>query len=98
KFKTKALTKSPESIAGVSYSPDGKKIAFLRSGRLWTMNADGSDVKAIVQQPMVVDYEWSPDSKSFAYSRMDGSWGSELYIVPVGGGKSENITRYATYN
>jgi tricorn protease len=98
KFKTKALTKSLESIAGASYSPDGKKIAFIRSGRLWTMNADGSAVKAIVDEPNVIDYEWSPDSKSFAYSRMDGSWGTEMYIIPAAGGKSENVTRYATYN
>src|SRR5262249_9161129 len=44
------------------------------------------------------DYEWSPDSKWIAYARMDGSFASELYIIPAAGGQARNVTRYATYN
>src|SRR5262249_33665099 len=71
---------------------------FIRAGRLWTMNPDGSDPKVVVADPQVVDYDWSPDSKSLVYARMDGSWGSELYIIPAAGGKAVNITHYATSN
>ncbi len=99
KVKVRPLVPSSDaSIAGADFSPDGKKIAFLRSGKLWTVNADGKGEKAAVEQQMVLDYDWSPDSKYLVYARMDGSFGSELYIIPTAGGKPENVTRYATVN
>ena len=43
------------------------------------------------------DYDWSPDGKWIVYSRADGSFASELYIVPTDGSKPPvNVTRYAT--
>jgi len=102
KFKTTKLTDTPEAEFGVGYAPDGKRVSFLRSGKLWTMNPDGSDQKAVVDQPQVFDYDWSPDSKWLVYARRDGSSASELYIVPAGGptdkDPARNVTRYATYN
>ncbi len=97
-FKVTQLTKDPEPHAGVGFAPDGKRVAFLRGGKLWTMNPDGSDAKALVDQTRVIEYEWSPDSKWLAYSRMDAAFASELYLVPAGGGTPTNITRYATRN
>jgi len=97
-FKVKQLTNFSEAVSGAVFSPDGKRIAFLRAGKLWSMNPDGTDVKVVVSEQQVIDYDWSPDSKSFVYARLDGSWGNELYIVPAAGGKSENITHYATGN
>jgi tricorn protease len=102
KFKVKQLTNTPEAEGGISFSPDGKRISFLRAGKLWTMNPDGSDAKVIVNEPMVIDYEWSPDAKWLCYARLDGSFASELYIVPATGptaaDPARNITRYATFN
>ncbi|MER3415228.1 MAG: MdsD protein [Gemmataceae bacterium] len=97
-FKVTQLTKTPESEAAVSYSPDGKWIAFIRDGRLWLMKPDGSDLRAVVNDPQVIEYEWSPDSRWLVYSRMDQYFASELYLVPVQGGEASNITRYATRN
>jgi tricorn protease len=98
KFKVKQLTKTPEAEVGASFSPDGKRVAFLRSGKLWTMNPDGTDPKALVNEVQVFDYEWSPDSKYIVYARRDGHFASDLYIIPAGGGEAKNITRYATLN
>ena len=101
-FKTTQLTKGSDAAMGLSFAPDGKRVAFIQAGKLWTMNPDGTDQKVIVHDTKVIDYEWSPDSKWFVYSRMDGSFASELYIVPATGPTAENparnITRYATYN
>src|SRR5262249_18947738 len=36
--------------------------------------------------------------KSIAYARSDGSYASEVYIIPSAGGEAHNVTRYATYN
>jgi tricorn protease len=98
KFKVKQLTHTPEKETGASFSPDGKRIAFIRSGKLWTMNPDGTGEKAIVNDVQVVDYDWSPDSKFLVYAREDGYMASDLYIMPVTGGAAKNVTRFATYN
>jgi tricorn protease len=102
KFKVKQLTNTPEAEMGLNFSPDGKRISFLRAGKLWTMRPDGSDAKPVVNQTMVIDYEWSPDSKWLAYARLDGSFASELYIVPADGptaaDPARNVTHYATFN
>src|SRR5262249_29890064 len=61
-----------------------------------------TEQKAIVNETQVVDYEWSPDSKWLVYSRLDGSFASELYIIPASGATpanpARNVTRYATRN
>jgi tricorn protease len=101
-FNVKRLTNSREPEMGLSFSPDGSRVAFIRSGRLRTMKPDGSDPKAVIDQPFVFDYEWSPDGKWFVIARRDASFGSELYLVPSTGPTADsparNITRYATYN
>jgi tricorn protease len=102
--KPKQITFTPEAEHGLSFEPKpkGGRVAFLRAGKLWTMNPDGSDQKAIVSDVHVFDYEWSPDGRWFVYARRDGSFASELYIVPSTGATADNparnVTRYATYN
>jgi tricorn protease len=101
-FKVTQLTNTPEPELGLSFSPDGKRVAFLRAGKLWTMKPDGNDQKVVINDVHVFDYEWSPDSKWLVYARRDGSFASELYIAPSTGptamDPARNITRYATYN
>jgi tricorn protease len=97
-FKTTRLTDKPDADIGASFTADGKRIAFVRAGKLWTMNADGSDQKLVVNEGQVIDYEWSPNGKWICFARLDGNFASELYIVPSTGGTPRNITRYATYN
>ncbi|VTU01510.1 peptidase s41 : Peptidase S41 OS=Caldithrix abyssi DSM 13497 GN=Calab_3076 PE=4 SV=1: PD40: PD40: PD40: PD40: PD40: PD40: Tricorn_C1: Tricorn_PDZ: Peptidase_S41 [Gemmataceae bacterium] len=99
KFKVKRLTTSVEGELGPTFSPKGDRIAFLRSGKLWTMKPDGTDQKVLVNETQVFDYDWSPDGSMVVFARMDGSFASELYIVPTDGSSPpKNITRYATYN
>ena len=38
-FKVTQLTKTEDAEQGISFSPDGKRISFMRSGKLLTMNA-----------------------------------------------------------
>jgi tricorn protease len=102
KFKVKPLTSGPQAEEHAAFSPDGKRVAFLRAGKLWTMNPDGTDPKVVVNDGQVLDYDWSPDARWFVYARLDGSFASELYIVPATGATpadpARNITRYATFN
>jgi len=101
-FKTTQLTKLKEPHFGATFSPDGKKVVFVRSGRLWSMAPDGKDPKQLTPDGSVFDYDWSPDSKWLAYARRDASFASELYVIPADGATAENpirnVTRYATFN
>jgi tricorn protease len=103
KFKAKQLTNTPDAEFGASFAPDGRHIAFIRAGKLWIMEPDGSGQKPLVDQVQVIDYDWSPDGKWVVYSRMDGALASELYIIPSDPALAKlhpahNVTRYATYN
>src|SRR5262249_43252337 len=40
-FKVKQLTDTPEAEIGVTFSPDGQRIYFVRAGKLMSMDADG---------------------------------------------------------
>ena len=99
KFKVKQLTSTPEAELGPTYSPKGDRIAFIRAGKLWTMKPDGTEQKVLINDTQVFDYDWSPDGKMIVFSRVDGSFASELFVVSVdGSAPPRNITRYATFN
>lgn len=99
RFKVTQVTNTPEPESALGYSPDGKLVAFLRDSKLWIMKADGSDAKVLAGEPQVYDYDWSPDSKWIAFSRTDGTFASDLYVMPVDGKEPpRNVTRYATWN
>jgi len=99
RFKTKQLTNTPEVEVGASFASDGSKIVFLSGGKLWSMKPDGTEQKVLVDKQQVFDYDWSPDGKHLVFARSDGSFASELYIMPFDGSEApRNVTRYATYN
>ncbi len=60
------------------------------------MNPDGSDRKWSSIDVQVFDYDWSPDGKWIAFARMDGSFASELYIVPATGPSKDQPIRNIT--
>jgi tricorn protease len=96
--KPKQLTDTAAAKVGAIFAPDGKRVGYISAGKLWTMNPDGTDQKIIVNDTQVGDFEWSPDAKWIAFAREDGSLGTEVYIIPAGGGVARNVTRYATFN
>lgn len=89
-----------------SWSPDGNKIAFFRSGDLfgenveggpgglWVMDADGQNQQLVVALDMfraLGSAVWSPDGQSLAYAAgLDEA--QDVWVVPVAGGDPVNVS------
>ncbi|MEV6595879.1 hypothetical protein AB0M36_03335 [Actinoplanes sp. NPDC051346] len=62
------------------FSPDGKSIALLKSGQLWTMKADGS-AKRRVTTRAAAGASWSPDGRFLAFASLSCSGGPGVYKI-----------------
>ncbi len=92
---------------GVSFSPDGKRFAFLRGNPakgkvgLFVANSDGSgehilrDAPGDSNGPSMQRPAWSPDGKTIAYTLYDLSNHRTLYAVSPEDGSAREL--YASY-
>jgi len=94
--ETAQLTTDEEDEREPQFSPDGKRIAFIRGlGTLMTMAADGSDEKVIVEGWADLDFMWSPDSRWIVFAREDNDFNSDVWVVPVDASREPyNISRH----
>ncbi|MDD9381060.1 hypothetical protein M8Z33_31315 [Streptomyces sp. ZAF1911] len=83
-----------------SWSPDGKRVAFVRYGSggaidgIWTMTATGGDLKAVPGTKGASDPAWSPDGKRIAYAKPVGTQ-REIYVAGVAGTSATRLTHTA---
>jgi len=82
------------AIAFVSFSHDGKSIAYVRvnDGTLWTSRADGSQQLQLTYPPdRAVLPHWSPDGTQivFMQARTGKSW--KAVLVPTQGGNPQEL-------
>ncbi len=89
------LTNNAATDSEPAWSPDGAKIAFVSyrsapantGGRVWVMNADGSNPQQIGAINFSFDPIWSPDGTKIAFDgdiNNDG-WLDILWLSPTGG-------------
>jgi TolB protein len=64
------------------WSPDGKTIAFLKGGQLWTMKADGS-AKRRLTTGGASGPSWSPDGRTIAFASLSCTGGPGVYRIPA---------------
>lgn len=95
-FKLEKVTTDGEEKSGLSFSPDGSRMAYVRGrGDLYVADASGKNAKRVIQSWNAPDYDWSPDGKWLVYALSDSDFNRDIWIRPVDGRREPvNISRH----
>ena len=75
------LTASDQPISDPQWSPDGRRIAYLRDDEIWVMEADGSRQSRVVGKPGGGrQARWSPDGHRLAFISRRRGW-SQIWLI-----------------
>jgi Tol biopolymer transport system component len=75
-----------------SWSPDGTRLVFMSHGGIFTMTAEGTNRKRIVElgrEALYATPRWSPDGSTISYT--DGNPAAVYFVKPDGTGKRKFI-------
>jgi len=69
------LTASEKPISDPQWSPDGRRLAFVRDEEIWIVEGDGSRLTRVVAKPGGGrDPRWSPDGHRLAFLSRRRGW------------------------
>lgn len=90
-----------KSIGEISSTPDGRSVIYTvttsdlargkRTTRIWIMDADGANARALTQADADSSPRIAPDGKSVAFVRS-----GNLYVLPMNGGEPKQLTTIST--
>lgn len=87
------LTNPPATHIDHQWSPDGRRVLFVRGDDIYVMNADGSGQARLTNPPGGgMDPQWSPDGTRIAYSGNTGT-DVDIYVMKADGTGKINLTR-----
>ena len=95
-FQVEQLTEDAELESGITLSPTGDKLAFVRGrGDLWVIDTDGHNRQRLVKGFLPPDFDFSPDGKWLVYSGTDNDFNQDIWVLPVdGSAEAVNISRH----
>jgi dipeptidyl aminopeptidase/acylaminoacyl peptidase len=69
------VTASEKPVSDPQWSPDGRRLAYVRDEEIWIVEADGSRLTRVVAKPAGGrDPRWSPDGRQIAYRSRRRGW------------------------
>ena len=89
---------APEPIRGArmpALSPDGKTLAFVYRGDVWTVSVQGGRATPLTQHIEMDAFPlFSPDGKWIAFaSKRNGNW--DIFAAPAEGGSARQLTYHS---
>ena len=75
------LTASEKPVSDPQWSPDGRRLAFVRDDEIWVIEADGSRLTRVVGKPGAGrEPRWSPDGHRLAFLSRRRGW-SQIWLI-----------------
>ena len=75
------VTASEKPISEPQWSPDGRRLAFVRDDEIWIVEADGSRLTRVVPKPGGGrDPQWSPEGRRLAFLSRRRGW-SQVWLI-----------------
>ena len=75
------LTASEKAVSDPQWSPDGRRLAFVRDDEIWVVEADGSRLTRVAGKPGGGrDPRWSPDGHRIAFLSRRRGWG-QIWLI-----------------
>jgi dipeptidyl aminopeptidase/acylaminoacyl peptidase len=75
------LTASDKPVSDPQWSPDGRRLAFVRDGSIWVIEVDGSRQIRVTEHPAGNSRpRWSPDGRRLAFVSRRRGW-SQVWLI-----------------
>ncbi len=75
------LTASEKAVSDPQWSPDGRRLAYVRDEEIWVVEADGSRSTRVVAKPGGgTAPRWSPDGGRLAFLSRRRGW-SQVWVI-----------------
>ena len=75
------VTASEKPVSDPQWSPDGRRLAFVRDDEIWIVEADGSRLTRVVAKPGGGrEPRWSPDGHRLAFISRRRGW-SQVWLI-----------------
>ena len=79
------LTASEKPVSDPQWSPDGRRLAFVRDDEIWVVEADGSRLTRVVGKPGGGRApRWSPDGHRLAFLSRRRGW-TQIWLIDAPG-------------
>jgi dipeptidyl aminopeptidase/acylaminoacyl peptidase len=75
------LTASEKAVSDPQWSPDGRRLAFVRDDEIWVVEADGSRLTLVIGKPGGGrEPRWSPDGHRLAFLSRRRGW-TQIWLI-----------------